>query len=190
MTLLLTLMIFSYPWNFDRSLIHKGCRAPISATRYDSTHTFDVEHYSIDLSVNFEHDSIYDCETTIRSVSTCDTMTWAKFHLCDLIVDSVLLNGDPATFIRTGSGENALKTKQSQRHDKDTHIHAFHKMSPPLSIVCCSTGTIELTERENTESTELDTNFISVSSVVILCDPCGFHSLLNNIQHIHFLIQI
>jgi aminopeptidase N len=108
MTLLLSLILISSPFHCDRSLVHKCSRGAVASPRFDTTHTYDALHYEVSLEVFFTGDSIGNCEATMTALSLSDTMTWAKLHLCDLTVDSVLLDAAPATYVRTGSGEEQL----------------------------------------------------------------------------------
>ena len=75
---------------------HKHFRIEEQTTRADSAHGFDVTHYDITMSIDDASDYIEGSVTA--TVEAEETITEIVYELTNMTVNSVLLNGNPATY--------------------------------------------------------------------------------------------
>jgi len=100
------LLILSLPVDFQkmRFLIHKmdslKWEKLTSLTAYeDTSRAFDLTHYTVDMRVSPQVESIY-ASNAITGVSRADTLTTLILHLDGLIVDSILRDSEILNFSR------------------------------------------------------------------------------------------
>jgi aminopeptidase N len=88
----------------DREMLHKmeGRRSAEFFAFPQEEVPFDVLHYGIDITVDIPNDTIWaTVDVTVLSLS--DTLSTLRLHFVGLTVESVLVNGSPASFSRPDS---------------------------------------------------------------------------------------
>lgn len=68
----------------------------------DTSFTYDVLHYRIDIGVDINADTIW-ANSTLEVMSRTDTLTYLPLHFVGLTVDSILVNGIQKDFSRPDS---------------------------------------------------------------------------------------
>ena len=66
----------------------------------DTRHSYDVRHYEINMSIDIPGDSVSSAVVFIDGVSETDTLTAVDLHFIGMNIDSITVDGTPATYLR------------------------------------------------------------------------------------------
>ncbi len=91
-------------WIPVRAPIHRGVSYPLSPELFDSVHSYDVLHYTIELTLDVDSHKIALGKTTIR-LSPTEPIDSLFLNFCSLEVDSVFLNGATVGYELVGAGD-------------------------------------------------------------------------------------